>query len=226
MAMPAKDISGQKFSRLTVIDRAEQGKHKRIVWNCVCDCGNRVVVAGTSLRVGATKSCGCVGREKSAEFLRGMATTHGLKGTPIYRAYHDMMNRCYKPNTKQYEDYGGRGIAVCDRWREPNGRGVVNFADDMGERPRGLTLDRIDNENGYSPDNCRWADRTTQRYNSRVKVNSSGRVGVFWWEAQQKWKAYIKKNGKMHNIGLYDTFEAACEARASAEIEFYGVARE
>ena len=227
MAMPIKDISGERFGRLQVVRLSEARVNRKAAWVCVCDCGGMAVVVGTKLRGGEVRSCGCLAADVSAQSMKKMATTHGLKGTPEYRAYHDMINRCYKPRTKQFKDYGGRGITVCDRWLEPDGQGVVNFVNDMGKRPKGLSLDRIDNDAGYSPENCRWATKSRQGYNRRKDArNTSGRTGVAWIESKGKWKAYIKRHRRMINLGYHDSFEAACAARESAELEIYGVAKE
>ncbi|MFJ3274141.1 hypothetical protein [Streptomyces sp. NPDC086776] len=123
---------------------------------CRCDCRTEHSVRFKEW--GRAQSCGCLARELSAQRL----WRHGRKGTSIYATWAQMIQRCTNPAHKQWADYGGRGITVCERWRD-----FANFLTDMGERPAGLTLDRIDNNRGYEPDNCRWTDVSTQNFNRR-----------------------------------------------------------
>lgn len=156
MGIKAKDMTGQRFGRLIVIDRAHTIK-ERILWNCICDCGKNISIYGMSLRNGDTRSCGCLKIEKS--------TRHGMTNKPIYNVWNSMLRRCLNKKNTSYMDYGGRGITVCERWLK-----FENFMEDMGERPDGLTIDRRDNNKGYSPDNCYWATKTQQGNNTRVNV--------------------------------------------------------
>ncbi len=158
------DITGQKFGRLTVIRRAEKNTlRNQPQWKCSCECGNTRIVVGGNLRNGHTTSCGC--------YHRDVMTIHGNSprsgATPAYHSWQGMIQRCTNPNTKQYHDYGGRGITVCERWLT-----FENFFKDMGERPVELSIDRIDNSLGYSPDNCRWATRAEQVKTRRVRKDS------------------------------------------------------
>lgn len=158
------ELDGHRYGRLTVVSRNNDLQNRRR-FNCVCDCGRTTVVAGSNLRNGHTTSCGCYQSEKRAE----SHTTHGhLKGNnrhPLYATWCEMRHRCNSPTHKQFQDYGGRGIVVCDEWQGKNG--FTTFLTDMGERPPGYSIDRIDNDLGYTKGNCRWACNITQANNTR-----------------------------------------------------------
>jgi hypothetical protein len=164
--MNKKDFTGQRFGRLLVIEMAGSDKYKRSLWNCKCDCGNFKVVSGNHLQTGNSTSCGCLQKETRA--ANGKSNTvHGLTNSPIMRAWQSMKDRCYNPKTDSYKYYGGRGITVCDEWRDS----FYSFVVDMGQTfKEGLTLDRKDSNKGYSKDNCRWATRKEQQNNLRNNV--------------------------------------------------------
>jgi hypothetical protein len=153
------DLTGERFGRLVVLALcSERSRWRKAIWLCRCDCGAECIVVGKELRSGRSRSCGCFRREVS----RKRMTTHGHSRTRVYRCWCAMLQRCFYPNGQAYSRYGGRGITVCERWRN-----FVNFLADMGEPPRGKSLDRIDNDKGYSPENCRWATHAQQNLNRR-----------------------------------------------------------
>lgn len=151
------DRLGKRYGRLLVV--SESTKRGRVAWQCLCDCGNQLVVPSSDLQCGNTRSCGCLRREEASHRM----TTHGLSSTPIYAVWGTMLGRCSRPSHNRYHLYGGKGIKVCPEWHQ-----FENFfawASTHGYR-RGLTIDRIDNSKGYGPANCRVVDFQTQARNT------------------------------------------------------------
>lgn len=158
------DLLGQKFGRLTVIERMPNNKRKQAVWKCLCDCGNEVIVEAGHLRSGHSQSCGCYGRQRSAEYH----TTHGMKGTKLFSVYGTMKGRCYNPSDPKYKRYGARGITICDEWLN-NPKSFFEWALKNGYQ-EGLSIDRIGNDGNYCPENCRWVDSFTQANNKSNNI--------------------------------------------------------
>lgn len=172
--MKCEDLTGRVFGRLMVVGNA--GKRGRnIVWHCRCECGNTSVVQGGALENGSVRSCGCLQKELAA----AKKHKHGMVDTRVYRIWSNMKNRCNNPNDHRYSDYGGRGIAICDEWNND----FCAFHDwslKAGYNDS-LTLERKDNDKGYTPDNCIWATRIVQMNNTRRN-------------------RYIRFNGEAHSV--------------------------
>lgn len=167
--MKLYDLKGQRFGRLTVVDRDYTNRHKGVYWKCRCDCGNISSVLSCALVSGHTKSCGCIVREMSS-----IPKSHGLCNTKEHAIWKAMRQRCNNSNASNYKYYGGRGIKVCKEWDD-----FSNFYEWCNKNgfKEGLTLDRIDTNGDYCPENCRWADALTQcnnkRNNHKVKYNGA-----------------------------------------------------
>jgi hypothetical protein len=206
------DLTDQKFDRLTVMEEAGH-KDNHIAWRCLCDCGNEIVVQGSSLRRGATKSCGCLRKEKTIE----RATTHGMRNTRIYNSWNHMLQRIHNPNDSAYADYGGRGLTVCDKWLKFDG-----FYEDMGEMPEEKTIGRIDNDKGYYKENCHWETMAEQVINRRLnKTNKTGIVGVCWHKKIQKYQVNIGVDYKRIHLGYFTELQDAKQARKDAELKYW-----
>lgn len=184
------NMIGMRFGRLFVVAESGRrkvgGQMKRIV-ECRCDCGATVVAISAQLRNGNTKSCGCLNRDA--------VTKHGDYKSPVYKVWHAMIERCRNPRNEAWKDYGGRGISVCERWRE-----YANFRADMGARPIGGTLERVDVNAGYSPENCRWAtqrDQANNRRNNRlVTIDGVTKTAAEWARA-----AGLSKSCVLYRLG-------------------------
>lgn len=214
---------GDKFYRWVVNGVPfDAGKSSYLV-ECICECGTVRNVLVKSLAYGKTQSCGCY---RSSSVI-DRTTRHNLTGSPEWVVWRSMKYRCTNPNVKGYENYGGRGITVCSRWLEPDGKGFLNFLEDMGERPEGMTLDRIDVDGDYELSNCRWADKYTQAYNTtKRESNKTGKTGVWFFKERNAFLAIITVKGKRIFLGQFKDLQEAIKAREDAELEYYGYIKE
>lgn len=203
--MQMRDLTGQKFGRWLVIERApdkitQRGYH-HIMWRCVCECGTEKAVRGKTLTSGESQSCGCLQKE----LLSQRASKHNGFGTRLYAIWNSMRQRCNNPNHHAYHNYGGRGIQICSEWDDYSvfrDWALSSGYDENASRGE-FTLDRIDVDRGYSPDNCRWAGMREQADNRRdsiiVTYNGDTHPLTVWAELlginyQTLWKQY--KQGK------------------------------
>lgn len=167
------DLTDERYGRLLVLGYAGR-LYGRTAWWCRCDCGTVKKIAGNAMRRGATTSCGCYVAELTPN------KTHGRRKSGAYSSWSAMKQRCTNPNNQNYADYGGRGIKVCERWLN----NFENFLEDMGERPKGHSIERVDNDGDYEPGNCRWASQRQQVNNTRqnryLKFNGRSQTISQW----------------------------------------------
>ena len=208
MGRPRIDLTGQRFGKLLVI--GEKGRiNEQVAWECQCDCGNTTVVRSSDLRSGDTKSCGCLRKE--------LHTKHGQNTrkrgeTLTYQCWKAMIGRCYRPNNTSFPYYGGRGIKVCKSWWK-----FRNFYRDMGDKPKGLTLERINGDGDYEPSNCKWASYQEQNQNKRnVK-------GYSWNKENQKWVAHIQINNNQIYLGSFNKENNAKRAYLKAKKKYHNM---
>jgi len=150
---------GDRFSKLVVVKDSGKRPHKKILWECRCDCGNIIYVVSGDLNFGRSKSCGCLRND----IIIKRSTPHGYRNHYLYNTWNNMIQRCYNPNNTNYKYYGARGIAVCRRWRNS----VANFVKDVGNKPKDTSIDRINNNGPYGKWNCRWTTQYEQVHNRR-----------------------------------------------------------
>lgn len=169
--MKTKPMAGLRFGRLIVIAFDKRSSHGALYYWCRCECGTEKSIEGNSIRRGDTVSCGC--------YSRRISTTHGKSRTPTYTSWRNMIQRCTNPKNKRYQCYGGRGIIVCEKWRQ-----FENFLADMGECPPSYTIERQNNDGNYEPSNCRWATIAEQAVNrsnnSRIEFRGQKRLLRDW----------------------------------------------
>ncbi len=211
MSENIKDMTPKLLGETYLRKASESSKKKRRYGLYECQyCGKEWETLESSVRCGDTKSCGCL--------RKGMNKTHGFVGNRFLNTWYGMINRCNTPIDKNYKNYGARGITVCEEWLEV--KNFINWAESTHPNIAGVSLDRIDNDKGYSPDNCRWADATTQCVNQRIrKDNTSGYAGVAWNPNNKNWRAFIDLTKVRFNIGSFKTKEEAVLARDTYIIE-------
>lgn len=204
------DLTGKRFGHLLVLHRADTNT-KWPYWTCKCDCGNIKDVSGSCLRRGITKSCGCsLGRIK-----------HGLSYTSLYNVYDGMKARCYNPEHNRYHCYGGRGIKICDEWLGEHGRdNFLTWAINNGYQ-KGLSIDRIDVNGNYEPDNCRWTTNSVQMFNRQKRKSILGQRGVYYIPEKHKYRAEIICEGQKHHLGYFENIEDAIRVRKEAELKYF-----
>ncbi|MDV3051840.1 hypothetical protein NLV77_000775 [Staphylococcus ureilyticus] len=201
-----EDILRTKFNRLRPIKRVDNINRGK-AFLCKCDCGNTSIVSLGSLKNGRIKSCGCLNSEVQSEFMKKYNNKHGKSNTPEYKVWKGMKERCSNVNSKSYKNYGGRGIKVCERWKNS----FDNFISDMGERPtKKHQIDRIDNDKNYSPENCKWVTRSENTLNKRHGIGKSGFRNIIL--DGKSYYAMVKRQGKIRT-SHYTNLETALSRR-------------
>lgn len=204
--MPKRlDVTNERYGKLVALRFVKTDASKRTLWEFKCDCGNTIIKRLGDVRTGDTKSCGCLHRKTLSE----EGSMHKKINPRTYQAWNDMKQRCLNPNRTNFKNYGLRGITVCERWINS----YENFVNDMGEAPLNYSLERVNNDGNYNPDNCKWATRSEQNHNKRLRSdNNSGLRGIHQRKSG-KWRVNIKHLGKVIYNKTFDTIEQAAIAR-------------
>lgn len=216
--MPIPEMIGKKFGRFTILKRVKNATgSRRSRWLCLCECGNNHITTGELLRNGGSKSCGCLkieaGYKKGKEKFKHGHTIGGR--TKEYSIWKGIRSRCFNKNSKAYPNYGGRGIIICDKWKND----FKAFLGDMGRIPKDKSsIDRINNNGNYEPGNCRWSTPLEQNRNKRLsKLNKSGVSGVTWYKLRSQWVSKLYIQDKRIHLGYFDRKEDAIQAKKEAE---------
>jgi hypothetical protein len=209
-------LEGKRFGRLVVLKESEnRTTHNKVKWICRCDCGAILDTLGASLKGGLTKSCGCLRKETTSV----MSKTHGLRQHPLYDVYGGIKARCYNLKNKCYKYYGGRGITMCEYWLES----FENFYKDVGASwKKGLELDRIDNDKGYSKGNCRWVTHQQNCHNKGSNLNSASKYKGVYKAKKSGWYSTVKKEGKKYTFGKFTCEKEAALAYNEKALELFG----
>lgn len=201
------DYVGRVFERLSVIKDGGRDKRSNVLWLCSCICGGNTLAHAYDLRKGKIKSCGCYNRDKRANKTHGFASS-GKRRSKVYSLWSSMVQRCTNPKDKNWYNYGGRGITICESWTRFEG-----FLADMGDKPEGLTLDRRDNNAGYDKNNCRWVTQMEQSKNTRsnvwVTIGDKTQILADWIRELHSSGAavhYIMKKGLTHEEAIKRIF--------------------
>ena len=207
MTKELMNLIGDVYGEWSVLEEIEVEEKGR-VFLCECKCGKQKNVMMSHLRSGRSTMC-----------FECSFVTHGVSKHPLYKTWYNMVRRCYDKTRKEYKNYGGRGITVCERWRES----PENFINDIEDKPSPQhSIDRIDNDGNYEPSNCRWATSVEQCVNRRIfKNNKSGYRGVSWDKSKDAWVAFLQLGGKVRYRGLFKNKDDAIKARKEAEEKYF-----
>ena len=193
-------MKNKRFGKLVGLSYEYTGK-EGAYWIFKCDCGNEKVINGASVRRGATTSCGCYGDERRVE----THTKHGMANTRTYNVWVGIKQRCLNPKNDSYENYGGRGITIPEKWMDFQG-----FYEDMGEAPKGRSIERVNNDESYSKENCIWADRSTQNINKNYVNKTTGIRNISYSEKMKAYEVGFSRNKKRYRK-TFKTLEDAIE---------------